>query len=391
MTRKYILILLASSSLLLNGCSSVTQLLGDKASRPIPLNPLKPFKTSVNIKTDWQVNTNSTMGGNKIHPYIASNTIFVSGGRFASAWDKSSGKLIWRVDIGEKISAGVNGALAHKNGQQVFIGTTTGNAISLDAKTGKIQWVERLSSEILAVSPSKNGRVAFRSVDGKLHGLLATSGELIWQNSQPSPALTLQGASVPIIIGSLIISGFDNGKLVAYRLDNGQEVWKVAIAEVRGNTELERIIDIDGKIMSLGNALFSSSLHGKMTGLNLENGKLVWSKSFSSSTGVNANPLGLYSSDDKGNIWKLDPQTGVAVWKMDDLQRYKPTLPALAGSSLLAVADKKGNIHWISTTTGLFVARSQGDPAGYSVEPKVNGNSIYAIGKSGVLSKLTWQ
>ncbi len=382
---------LATCSLFLTGCSTVTELLGTKTSRPIPLKPLKPFTNSVSTKKVWEVKTGSAMGGNKIHPYIDNDTIFVAGSQFASAWNKKTGKLLWKVDIGEMISAGVNGSLSHSsNSQQVFLGTSNGNAISLNAKTGKVQWVERLSSEILSVSPSNNGRVAFRTIDGKLHGLSSSTGELIWKNSQSSPTLTLQGASVPIIVGSLVIAGFDNGKIGAYQLGNGQEAWTVAIAQVRGNSELDRIIDVDGKIVSLGNALFATSLHGKMHGMNIENGKIIWSNKFSSSAGVNVTPKGLYSSDDEGNVWRIDPQTGTSLWEMDDLQRYEPTLPALAGESLLSVADKKGNLHWISTTTGLFVARNQGDPAGYSVEPEVNGKSIYAFGKGGILTRLTW-
>ncbi len=274
--------------------------------------------------------------------------------------------------------------------QQVFLGTNNGNAISLDAKTGKVQWIERLSSEVLSVSPSQNGRVAFRTVDGKLHGLSSSTGELIWQQTQASPTLTLNGASVPILIGPLVVAGFDNGKIAAYQLQNGQKTWEVTVAKARGNTDLDRIIDIDGKIMSLGSALFAASLNGNINGIDLSKGATAWANSFSSSTGVNVHPDGLYSSDSKGNIWRINPQTGDPAWKMDDLQRYHPTLPALAGNSLLAIGDKKGNIHWVNTKTGLFVARSKGDPAGYSVEPEVSGNAIYAIGRGGVLSKLTW-
>jgi outer membrane protein assembly factor BamB len=375
--------------LLLNGCSLTSQLFGSKASRPIPLKPLKAFTTSINTKKIWEIKTGSSMGDNKIHPYIDSQIVYIAGNQFASAWQKTSGKLQWKVNIGEVISAGVNGT-SHINNSQVFVGTNNGNAISLDAKTGKVQWIERLSSEIQAISPSKDGRVAFRTIDGKLHGLSSSTGELIWQQSQTSPSLTLHGASVPILVGSLVVTGFDNGKVVAYQLQDGQKVWEITLAEARGTTELDRIIDVDGKLMSLGNALFGASLHGEIRGVDLTKGTSAWSKPFSTSTGVNVNAQGVYSSDDKGNVWRINPQTGEPVWKMDDLKRYEPTLPTLAGDSLLVIGDKKGNLHWINTKTGSFVARSQGDPAGYSVEPEVNGRSAYAIGKSGVLSRITW-
>ncbi len=389
MTKLLNLFLLSATIMSISACS---QVLGNKTSKPIPLTPLKVVKAKIKASTAWQVKTGSAMGENQIHPYIDKEAVFVAGANAASAWNKKTGKLLWKVNIGESISAGVNGNNNHSGKtKQIFIGTSNGNAISLDSTTGKIQWIEHLSSEILSVSPSEKGRVVFRTIDGKLHGLSSTTGELIWQRTQKTPALTLKGASVPVIVGSVVISGFDNGKVAAYQLQTGQPFWEVTLALPRGRTELERIIDVDGKINPIGNALFATSMHGNINGINMEKGEAAWSKRFSSSTGVTADLQGLYSSDNKGNIWKLNPQTGDPMWKMDDLERYEPTLPILVNSGLLIVADKKGNLHWINSTTGKFVARIKGDPAGYSVEPEVDGKAVFSIGKSGILSKLITQ
>ena len=59
-----------------------------------------------------------------------------------------------------------------------------------------------------------------------------------------------------------------------------------------------------------------------------------------------------------------NPNNGNPLWSMDDLQRRQPTVPALVGTANIVVADKQGNIHWINTQTGKFVARSKGDSAG---------------------------
>lgn len=392
MKQTFVLVLLSVTfSFLLNGCSSVSQSLGTKSSRPIPLKPLKAIKKPISTIKDWEIKTGGSMGDNTIHPFLDANTIFVAGGVSVTAIQKNTGKQLWKTIIGETISAGVNGSLVSKNNtpKQVFIGTENGNAISLNASTGKILWIERLSSEIQSVSPSKDNRVAFRTVDGKLHGLSSNTGELIWLNTQVAPTLSLRGSGIPIVVGSLVIAGFDNGKVAAYNLNTGQKEWEVTLTSPRGHTELERIIDVDGQLKSLGNALFSASLNGSMTGINIDSGTSVWSNKFSSSTGVEANPQAIYSSDNKGNVYSLSPQTGKPFWVMDDLQRYEPTLPVLVGPSLITVNDKKGNIHFINTRTGLFVARLKGDPTGYSVEAKVSGNSIFTLGKSGILSKVS--
>ncbi len=382
----------------LSGCSQVKKLnpFGGNKAKPVVLKPLKEIKTSLKTNSVWQVKTASAMGENKLHPYLDTKTIYIAGGTTASAWQAANGKVLWKTQIGETITAGVNGTLLSNPltkravkpiADQVFLGTNSGNAIALDAKTGKIQWIERLSSEVLSVSPSENGRVAFRTVDGKLHGLTAKTGELIWQRSQKTPALTQLGAGVPIIVANIVITGFDNGKVVAYDLQSGQLLWEVVLALPSGNSDLEQIVDVDGKLKALGNALFATSLNGSTVGINMETGKQAWAKAFSSPTGVEASEFGLFSSDDKGNVWAFDPQTGNPAWSLDDLKGRQPSVPMLLNNTTLVVVDAKGNIHFIKADTGKFVARQKGDPKGYSVEPVISGKNVYLLGKSGLLSK----
>lgn len=373
--------------------SQLVSSLFNKESRPIPLPTLKEVTKSINTKKVWQVNTGSAVGAHKIHPYISGGSIFIAGGNTASSWHKDSAKPQWKINIGENISAGVNGG--GSSNSQIFLGTSNGNAIALDSRNGKTLWIERLNSEILAVSQAQNNRVVFRTIDGKLYGLNSNTGEIIWQRSQPTPALSLYGSGVPLILGSdensFVISGFDNGKIAAYSLLNGTPAWEATLAEPRGQSELDRMVDVDGKLKVMGTALFANALNGNATGISLKDGKLAWIKKFSSSTGFDANPQGLYSSDSEGNIWKFQPQTGTPVWKMDDLKRREPTTPILVNSSVIVVGDKQGNLHWINTETGKFVARDKGDPTGFSIAPEVVGNAVYSLGKSGVLTKLVLQ
>lgn len=382
----------------LSACTQVkeSKLFGSGKAKVVKLDPLKDIKTTLKTNKAWQVNTANVMGDNKIHPYLDNKTIFVAGGTSASAYQVANGKQVWKAQIGEKITAGVNGTLlanpqSRKSvipaATQIFLGTNSGNAISLDAKTGKIQWIERLSSEVLAVSGSENGRVTFRTVDGKLHGLDSKTGELMWQRSQKTPALTQLGGGVPLIVSNMVVAGFDNGKVAAFELQTGKPIWEVVLALPSGNSDLEQIVDVDGRMVALGNALFATSLNGSTAGINMEQGKPVWVKAFSSPTGLDANSTGIFSSDDKGNIWGFDPQTGDPVWSLDDLAGRQPSAPMIINNTTLVVTDIEGNIHFINTTDAKFRARQKGDPKGYSVEPTISGNSVYLMGKTGILSK----
>jgi outer membrane protein assembly factor BamB len=347
----------------------------------IPLKTLKEITPTVTVKTLWQVQTGSTSANSKLHPFISNKALIVAGNTRISAWDKNSGKSVWVNNIGENISGGVNGG----NGL-VFVGTDHGNALALNETTGKTVWIKHLGAEILSISIANNGRCVFRTIDGKLHGLSTETGDIIWQQQQLTPVLSLYGASIPILVGPYVIAGFDNGKLVAYELQKGTSIWETTLILPRGDNELDRMVDVDGKLKALGSAMFATSFHGRVSGIDLKTGKVHWAKKHSSYSGADANTDGVYTTDEMGNIWKLAPQTGQPLWKIDDLVHRSPTAPSLIGTNLIVVGDKKGNLHFINTNNGQFAARIKGDTAGYHVAIVVEENKVVSLGRGGLLT-----
>jgi outer membrane protein assembly factor BamB len=368
----------------LYGCSGQpfagSQLFSQK-EKSIPLKILKKITPTINAKTLWTVQTESKSINSKLHPYLNNSAVIVAGGTTISAWDKQTGKNLWKTTITESISGGINGGEG-----MVFIGTDRGNALALDETTGKTRWIKPLGAEILSISATNNGRTVFRTINGKLHGLATKTGDIVWQQQQLTPVLSLYGASTPVLAGPYVIAGFDNGKLAAYELQKGTPAWETTLVLPRGDNELDRMVDVDGKLKALGSAMFATSFHGHISGVDLKTGATHWTKKHSSYTGADANEQGVYTADEAGNIWRLAPQTGQPIWKMDDLVRRAPTAPTLINKNLIVVGDKLGNLHFITTHNGQFAARITGDTAGYGVTSKVEGNKVYSIGRGGMLS-----
>lgn len=376
-------------ALAVSGCSSISQMTSAviPAKDSNPPKALKEFKPTASVRSLWQVSTGSGTGKDyvRIHPYVDEGAVFVAGGRSASAWSKSNGGRIWQTAIDGDITAGVNGG---EGG--VFVGTATGKAIALDRQTGQLRWQTAVGSEVLAVSPARHGVVVFRTSNGGLHGLAVENGQILWQEGRKSPTLSLRGASTPVVVGNMVIAGFDSGVVTAFDMRSGEGLWEVTLSVPRGSSDLDRMTDVDGEMKALGEALFAASYNGRIAGINMRNGNIAWAAPYSSYTGVDADPNGLYTSSDAGDLWKLDPQTGNPVWKMDDLQRRLPTAPALLGNYLV-VGDKEGYLHWINTSNGQLAARLRGDSAGYTVAPQQDGNSVYTLGRSGLLSAFSIQ
>ncbi len=369
-------------SLLLGGCGMF-----GKKNKALPPKPLSNFTPAANAKVLWQTSTGNYSKKQyvKIHPAISGNTIFVAGGSSASAIDKNSGKIRWKTPVADSVTAGVN-----IGENSVFIGTLNGNAISLDQATGKPHWAQSLSSEVAAVSEAKGGMVVFRTIDGKVHGLSTATGEILWQKSRKTPILSLRGTSVPIVTGNKVIVGFDNGKLTAFDMQAGNAIWEAILGVPRGRTELDRVVDIDGKIKLVGSKIYAASYNGQIAAINAGNGSVFWSTGYSTDTGVDANTNSVYTTSAKGDVFKLAASNGSPQWKIDNLERRHPTAPSIVGSRIV-VGDYAGYLHIFDTTSGKTVARKRGDSSGYTVSPVVEGNMIYAFGKSGVLTAISLQ
>ncbi|WGZ92229.1 MAG: outer membrane protein assembly factor BamB [Candidatus Thiocaldithrix dubininis] len=373
------------AALLISGCSTFQQVLPAKDMNPP--KALKEFKPTVGVKTLWQVSTGSSAGKDyvRINPYIDENTVIVAGGRSVSAWNKNNGAKLWQVGLDEELSGGVSGT-----GSLILVGSNNGGAFALDRQSGKVVWKQRLTSEVVAISPPANGIAAFRTSDGRLSGLNLQSGEVLWQQVRQGSPLSLRGASTPVTVGGMVIAGFDSGVVTAFDMQSGRALWEATLSVPRGQGDLDSVTDVDGKMKAVGEALFAASYNGLIMGINMRDGKPAWSAPYSSYSGLDADANGVYTTSISGLFWKLDPQTGKPVWKMDDLERRQLTAPTIVGNYVV-VGDYKGVLHWINTSTGLLAARVQGDPAGYTVAPVLDGNVIYTLGRSGVLSAVALQ
>ena len=371
-----------SFSLILTGCGVF-----GKKDKSLQAKPLSQFTATAHIKRIWQTRTSHSSKQHyvKIHPVVAKNSVYIAGGSSASAWDKQTGKNRWKTPVADTVTAGVN-----LGEGMVFVGTTGGNAIALDQVTGKPRWVQALSSEILAVSPASKGIVVFRSNDGKVHALSTHTGEIMWQQSRKTPILSLRGSSTPIVTGNKVIIGFDNGKLTAFDLHAGHAIWEAILGVPRGRTELDRIVDIDGKLTLVGTTLYAATYNGQIAAVDVNTGGVRWSHGYSTATGVEADSTALYTTNEKGDVFKLAAQNGKPIWKMDDLGRRLPTAPTIFGSHIV-VGDSQGYLHFINRSTGKFASRIQGDKHGYSVAAIVDANTLYTLGKGGTLSAIQLQ
>lgn len=274
------------------------------------------------------------------------------------ALNQSNGKLIWRKKTGLLLSAGPG------LGENVLaLGSSDGDLIALDKNSGDILWQKQVSSEIVAPPLVARGVVVVRTVDGFLRGLSAENGEQNWQLQFEVPRLSLRGNAAPIMYGTVVVAGFDNGKVAAVSAANGAVAWQATLAQPRGRTELERLVDVDARPVQVGDDLFLVGYQGRVVLVRPASGQLVWSQDMSSYSGMAADWNHLFVSDADSEVVALDRTNGVEVWRNKSLRARALTAPAVFGDSVV-VGDLQGYLHFLSRDTGELQARIRvGDEA----------------------------
>ncbi len=299
--------------------------------------------------------------------------------------DVGNGKKRMQFDTGLKVAAGPGGTenalvVASREGDIAYF-EFSGNSL-------KKRWQQRINSEI-RTRPVLDGQQVFvRSVDGELTVLSADDGKIQWNVSRRVPSLSLTGSSFPIITDTLVIGGFDNGKLSAFSRENGSLVWEHIVGTPRGRSEIERLVDIDGQFLLRDNVIYASSFQGNLIAVTLNAGQVLWTRKFSTFKAIEADDDALYLTDDRSNVWSIDRRTGSAFWKQEDLHDRKLTAPRLIGSKLV-VADLEGYVHLLDKSNGKLLARSKPSEFRFISQPTVIGPRILVNDMSGQVYALS--
>ena len=321
--------------LLLSGCSGSGGLLSapkqwigieEDPQAPTPLTDLG--SESLRVKKLWSDSVGAAeMMYSTLQPYIADGVVYLAGSdNRVEALQLIEGKHIWSVKLQETISGGVNG------GEQILaVGTENGLVVALDAADGKEKWRTLLSSEVLALSQVRHGVIVARTSDSTVHALDIGDGSVAWRASRNSPPLTLLGASQPRVAGSVVLVGFDDGKLAAFSLLDGEERWRATVSFPSGRSELERIADIDGEIAYQGDEVYAANFNGRTVAVDMLTGRVKWARDLPSHTGVGIDESRAYVIGTNDGIWALDRTTGATLWRQDKLLYRLLTVPVPAG------------------------------------------------------------
>lgn len=366
------------ATLLLSSCG----IFGDDDEEAEPKELVK-FDSSLQIKRLWT----TKVGGESefllvgLRPSSDGNRIYAASqdGKVIAV-DPATGKAAWKIDVETEISAGPS-----VGGGVVALAAKDGQIIMLDAASGAEQWRVDIGGESLAPPLVQSDSIIVQSIDNRLSALSRFDGRQRWELEQSPPVLTIRGAATPLQVGSSVIAGFDNGRLLAVNLDTGDIEWDSMLALPTGRSDLDRLSDIDGSIAIVGQDIYAGGYQGRIASIAAESGQVLWSREISTHVGVAADWNNVYTVREGGELVSLGRLNGSDVWRNDSLLRRDPTLP-VPFSTTVAVGDFEGYLHFFNNLSGEPVARVRFGKSAITSEPLVVGNRLIVQSDGGSIA-----
>jgi len=286
----------------------------------------------------------------------------------------------WRADVDAPISGGVGGG-----DDLVLVASTTGTVVALSPETGSERWRSSISRAVLSAPQAGFGVVVVHAVDGTLHALSAADGSSLWTYSSTQPALTLRGTSSPLLVQSAAISGLDSGKVVVLEAESGRVFWERTVMPPSGRSELDRLVDIDVSPILIGKVLYVVTYQGRVAAMEVETGRIIWSREMSAYAGLDVDAFAVYVTDSDGTVWALDQRGGGALWSQEALRYRRVTGPRQIGDYVV-VGDFEGYLHWLAREDGRLVARVRPSNKALVATPVSNGSLLFALAQDGTVA-----
>ncbi|MBK1688635.1 outer membrane protein assembly factor BamB [Rubrivivax gelatinosus] len=290
--------------------------------------------------------------------------------------DGQSGKEVSRARVAGKISAGLG-----SDGRFDAV-VTTGNELVV-VEGDRELWRKRLSSRVVTAPLVAGERVFVTGVDRAVQAFDVLDGRLLWRLQRPSDALTLSQPGVVAAFKDTLLVG-QGPRLTGVDSLRGTVQWEVAMASPRGTNEVERLADLLGPALRLGDKFCARSFQSAVACVDASKGTLLWSRNVGGVQPVGGNDTAIFGADGTGRVsaWRAD--SGEVLWTNERLLYRGLSAPLALGPSVV-FGDYEGYVHFLSAATGETQLRLPTDGSAIVAAPVLSGTTMLVVTRKGGL------
>jgi outer membrane protein assembly factor BamB len=345
---------------------------GYKKPAPQPLDPLTPTLTAT---VAWSQRVEGIQFPLAVAT-PAGRFVVAGGDGTILALDADSGREVWRGSAGGKLSAGVG-----SDGRFAAVVTITGDLVVFDQ--GVLKWRKPLGVRVTTAPLVAGERVFVVAVDRSVQAFDAADGRKLWVLARAGDPLTLAQNGVLNAYKDTLLVGV-GPRMVGVDPLKGVPRWDATVGSPRGSNEIERLADLVGPSVRVGDLVCARSFQAAVGCVNAERGTLLWSKNIGGTDAVAADDQTVFGADasDRITAWKV--ANGEVAWTTDKLLYRTLSAPAATAKSVV-FGDQDGTIHWLTKDTGTAQLRMPTDGSAVIAQPVVVGSTMLVVTRKGGL------
>ena len=351
----------------LSGCA-----LFEGSSKPKPAD-LPAVSALVSAKQAWSTRIGPINFPLDVH--VLGTTVMVAGGDGSVvALDARTGADLWRMTVGAPIAAGVG-----SDGKIAAVVTRSNDLVAV--RDGRELWRQRLSAQAYTSPFVAGGRVFVLTADRSVNAFDGQTGVKLWTQQRPSEPLVLRQSGVMLAVGDTLVAGLA-GRLAGLNPSNGSVRWEAPIASPRGINDVERLVDLVGRVSRDGDVVCARAFQASIGCVNATRGSLIWSKPANGSQGIHGDERLLFGTESDGVVTAWRRTDGERVWTTEVLRYRNLTAPLVVGRSI-AIGDFSGTVHLLSRENGAALNRLTTDGSAIAAAPALAGNTLVAVTRNG--------
>ena len=351
-----------------------------------------------NLARAWS----ARIAGSSLRVRLAAAPVVFNGRLYAidtnatvHAYDTASGSEVWSVTIEPDNggSASVFGGGVSVDANRVYVTNGVGEVAALNPADGAQIWRVKPAGPLRGAPTLAFGSVYVMTQDNQLIALNQTDGATTWNQSGSLGQAGVFGVAAPAAGQGTVVAGFSSGELIAYRYENGRNLWSDALARTSISTSVSTLTDIDADPIIDRGRVYAVGEGGRMAAYELVTGQRIWELNIAGiSTPVIAGEW-LFVLTDDARILCIARATGKVRWSTQ-LQRYRKEKkkegaiywngPVLAGGRLFTV-NTEGEVGTVNPADGsfniLFELKEK-----VSLPPIVADNTLYILDDGGTIT-----
>lgn len=351
---------------MISGCA------GSGKPKPQPLAPLTP---TIGASAAWTRHIEAVRFPLAVAVGRGLFTVADSDGTVL-ALEADTGREVWRSSAGAKLSAGVG-----SDGRFAAVVTRDGELVVLES--GQVKWRKALGTRVTTAPLVAGERVFVLGVDRSIQSFDVIDGRKLWALQRLGDPLTLAQSGVLAAFKNTLIVG-QGPRMAGVDPTQGTVKWDVAVGSPRGANEIERLADLVGPPVRIGDTVCARSFQAAVGCVNAERGMSTWSKTIGGLDAVSGDAEFVFAGDasDRISAWKT--ASGEVAWETDKLRYRALSAPLSIGNSVV-FGDEDGTVHWLSRESGDAQLRLPTDGSAIAVQPVVSGNTMLVVTRKGGL------